>query len=238
EILEYEDFEDEVTTIPLPTHPRGQYVQFVIEEGKQGNIIQINEVEFWDESEAKIVSYVTVTKVSLRRPATLQFRYDEDDLMRAKVRNETNLAFFAWDEGAREWQFAGGVVDARENSVMIQLNYLQKIALFEAMKEEIEVSWSFNPFSPDGNGIADTTLLTLNLRENFLETNPQIIVEIFDLTGKLISTLIDHESVTSSSISVQWDGKDKSGRIVDIGPYLYQIKIGSQVKNGVIVVAK
>jgi len=237
-ILEYEDFEDEVTTIPLPTYPTGQYVQLVIEEGKQGNIIQINEVEFWDESSAKIVSYVTVTPVSLRRPATLQCSYDEDDLMRAKVRNETNLAFFVWDEPTKEWHFAGGVVDTRENTVMIQLNYLRKIALFEATKEEIEVSWSFNPFSPDGNGIADTTLLTLNLRETSLGTNPQIIVEIFDLTGKLISTLIDHEPVTSSSISVQWDGKDKSGRIVDIGPYLYQIKIGSQVRNGVIVVAK
>jgi flagellar hook assembly protein FlgD len=110
--------------------------------------------------------------------------------------------------------------------------------LFETTKRAIEVSWSYNPFSPDGNGIADTTWLILNLQEKLLETNPQIIVEIFDLTGKLISTLIDHEPVKSSSIRVQWDGKDKTGRIVDIGPYIYQIKLGSQVKNGVIVVAK
>jgi len=238
-VAEHTNFSDEVTKIPLPTFPTGQYVQLFIEEGKQANIIQINEVEFWDESSAKIISYVTMTTVPLQRLATLQLSYDENDLMRANVKNEKNLAFFAWYEGAKEWQFAGGVVDTQENTVTIQLNYLQKVALFETKtKEAIEVSWSYNPFSPDGNGIADTTWLILNLQEKLLETNPQIIVEIFDLTGKLISTLIDHEPVKSSSIRVQWDGKDKTGRIVNIGPYLYQIKIGNQVKHGVIVVAK
>jgi hypothetical protein len=243
EVAEHTNFSDEVTKIPLPTFPTGQYVQLLIEESKQANIIQINEVEFWDESGAKIVSYATMTEVPLQRLVTLQLSYDENDLMRAYVKNEKNLAFFAWYEQTKErprkaWQFAGGVVDTQENTVTIQLNYLQKVALFETTKRAIEVSWSYNPFSPDGNGIADTTWLILNLQEKLLETNPQIIVEIFDLTGKLISTLIDHEPVKSSSIRVQWDGKDKTGRIVDIGPYIYQIKLGSQVKNGVIVVAK
>ncbi|MBM3235672.1 hypothetical protein FJZ31_05180 [Candidatus Poribacteria bacterium] len=238
-VVEHTNFSDEVTKIPLPTFPIGQYVQLLIEESKQANIISINEVEFWDESSAKIVSYVTMTTVPLQRLATLQLSYDENDLMRAKVKNEKNLAFFAWYEGAKEWQFAGGAVDTQENTVTLQLNYLQKVALFETnTKEAIEVLWSYNPFSPDGNGIADTTWLILNLQEQLLETNPQIIVEIFDLTGKLISTLIDRDPVKSSSIRVQWDGKDKTGRIVDIGPYIYQIKLGSQVKNGVIVVAK
>jgi len=238
EVIEYKDFSDEVTKILLPKMPTGQYIQLLIEESKQANIIQINEVEFWDESDAKIASYVTMTEVSLHRPATLQFSYDDGDLMKAKVKSELNLAFFAWDEYTQEWHFAGGIVDAKKNTVMIQLNYLQKVGLFETVKEKVEVLWSFNPFSPDGNGIADTTWLTLNLEEKLLATNPQIIVEIFDLNGKLISTLIDHELVTSSSISVQWDGKDKIGRIVDIGPYIYQIKLGNQVINGVIVVAK
>jgi len=237
QVAEYANFSDEITEVPLSTFPTGQYVQLFIEESKQANIIQLNEVEFWDESGAKIVSYVTMTNVYLQRPATLQFSYDENDLMRANVKNETNLRFFAWDEQTEEWQFVGGIVDAQENTVSIQLNYLQKLALFETTKDEIEVSWSFNPFSPDGNGIADTTLLILNLREEMLKTNPQVIVQIFDLTGKLISTLIDHE-LTSLPMSVRWDGKDKTGRIVDIGPYIYQIKIGNQVKNGVIVVAK
>ncbi|MBC8233209.1 discoidin domain-containing protein [bacterium] len=237
QVAEYANFSDEITEVPLSTFPTGQYVQLLIEESKQANIIQLNEVEFWDESGAKIVSYVTMTNVYLQRPATLQFSYYENDLMRANVKNEANLRFFAWDEQTEEWQFAGGVVDAQENTVSIQLNYLQKLALFETTKDEIEVSWSFNPFSPDGNGIADTTLLILNLKGEMLKTNPQVIVQIFDLTGKLISTLIDHE-LTSLPMSVRWDGKDKTGRIVDIGPYIYQIKIGNQVKNGVIVVAK
>lgn len=244
EVVEYpnsadEEFDDKITFIPLPTLPTGRYVQLLILESKQANNIQINEVELWDEGVNRIVPYIPVEHITLQRPALLQLSYDEDDLLKANVHIASNLAFFIWNRQSREWQFIGGVVDTEENRVTIQLNYLTQIAVFEATTQEIEVFWSFNPFSPDGNGIADTTLLTLNMQEQFFLEKAEIIVEVFDRAGKLIRTLIDHELMSSSSLSVEWDGTDRSGKLVHIGPYLYQVRIGGQVRyNGVIVVVK
>ncbi len=238
EVIEYDNFANNITDIPLPTLPTGRYVRLLIEESKQANNIQIYEVEFYDDTNAKIVRYIPSDRVVLQAPAIMRLSYEQIDLDKAVVNNEKNLAFFAWDEGVKEWQYAGGIVDTKEKTVTIQLNYLTQIALFEAAPKEMGVSWSFNPFSPNGDGIADTTRLTLKLIEEQFEKQPEIIVEIFDLSGRLLNTLIDRVPAVSQSISVVWDGKDKNGRIANIGPYIYQVRLGNQIRNGVIVVAK
>lgn len=239
EVREYDNFADNITDIPLPTLPAGRYVQLLIEESKQANNIQLYEVEFYDDTGTKIVRYISSDQIVLQTPAILGLSYEPIDLDEAGVRNEKNLALFAWDERVREWQCAGGIVDIEERIVTIQLNYLTQIALFEAIPKDIDVLWSFNPFSPNGDGVADTTRLTLKLQEAQIENQPEIIVEIFDLSGRRVNTLIDRVPAASKSISVVWDGTDrKSNRIANIGPYIYQVRLGNQVRNGVIVVAK
>jgi len=239
EVIEYDNFAENTTDIPLPTLPTGRYVQLLIEESKQANNIQIYEVEFYDDTGSKIVRYIPSDKIVLQAPAILRLSYEQIDLDKANIRNEKNLSLFAWDEHVKEWQCAGGIVDTEEKAITIQLNYLTQIALFETIPQDIEVLWSFNPFSPNGDGIADTTRLTLKLQEAQIEEQPEIIVEIFDLSGRRVNTLIDRVPVVSKSISVVWDGTDrKSNRIADIGPYIYQVQLGNQIRNGVIVVVK
>jgi hypothetical protein len=225
---------DDKTEVLLPDAREARYVQIVIEDGKQGNNIQINEVEFYDDEDQKILSYVKLSSAALARPAELAILYDDVDLTAAGVLTEKNLAIFGWNEGMQEWEMLGGKVDTANNLVTVKLNHLSRFALFEAVARVAEVRWSYNPFSPNGDGIADTTIISINLNG---ETEGQARVEIFDLNGKLIRTLV-YEEAQSGHISIVWDGNDENGEQVSIGAYIYQVVIGKEIRNGVLVVAR
>jgi gliding motility-associated-like protein len=225
---------DKTTEIELPAMPTARYVQMLIEEGKQGNNIQINEVEFRDDEGTRIVSYVQLASATLARPAELTLLYDDFDLTDAGVKREENLAIFSWNEGMQEWTMIGGEVDLVNNWLTVNLNHLSTFAIFEASSPLGEVRWSYNPFSPNGDGIADTTTIVINFHE---ESGEQARVEIFDYTGKLIRTLV-HEETQTGHISIVWDGRDENDEMVSIGPYIYQVRIGKEIRNGVLVVAR
>ena len=225
---------DSMTEIDLPTMPTGRYVRIDIQEGKQGNNIQINEVEFIDNEGAKIVSYVRLDSVTLARPAELTLFYDDSDLTAAGVGMERNLAIFSWNKGMNEWGMLGGKIDSANNWVSVNLNHFSTFALFEAVPSTAKVRWSYNPFSPNGDGIADTTTISINLGT---EAGEQARVEIYDYTGKLVRTLL-HEELQSGHVSIVWDGYDENGDPVSIGPYIYQVLMGKEVRNGILVVAR
>lgn len=77
------------------------------------------------------------------------------------------------------------------------------------------LSISPNPFSPDGDGFEDVTLIQYNLPL----TTATIRVRIFDLKGRMIRTLADGE-VAGSSGELVWNGFDAWGRRCRIGPYV------------------
>ena len=241
-VLEVTAFDDRVTPIELPTRPSARYFRLEITESKQANNIQLNEVEFFDVSDAKIVSFDAFEHLILERPALLELGYHPSDLTVANIRREADLKVFAWDGLAQEWQWVGGEIDLNRQVVRLELNFISQVALFQAVPSQIQAAWSFNPFSPDGNGIADRTRLTIvNTNASYIgETEP--VVEIFDLHNKLIRTLVNRTTMSSNAMSVEWDGRDEAGEIVSIGPYIYQIQLKSgdqvEVRNGIIVVGK
>ena len=241
-VLEVTAFEDQVTTIELPTRPSARYFRLEITGSKQANNIQLNEVEFFDVPGAKIVSFDAFEHLILERPVLLELGYHSSDLMIANIRREADLRIFAWDAAAQEWQLVGGEIDLNRRVVRMELNFISQVALFQAVVSQVQAAWSFNPFSPDGNGIADRTRLTIvnNNVSHIGDTEP--VVEIFDLNNKLIRTLVNQTVMSSNTMSVEWDGRDEAGEIVSIGPYIYQIRLKSgdqvEVRNGVIVVGK
>lgn len=234
EIVERDECNDTKTEIDLLTAQTAQYVQISIEDGKQGNNIQINEVEFYDDEGERIVSYVQLGTAMLARPAELTLFYDDSDLSDSGIQREESLAIFSWNEGMQEWTMVGGDVDTSNNWITVNLNHLSTFAIFEASSPVDEVRWSYNPFSPNGDGIADTTTLFINLSD---EIGGQARVELFDHTGRLVRTLM-HEDLGIGHMSIVWDGKDENGDMVSIGPYIYQVQIGSNVRNGLLVVAR
>ena len=241
-ILEVTAFDDQVTTIELPTRPSARYFRLEIVESKQANNLQLNEVEFFDVSGAKIVSFDPFEHLILGRPALLELAYHPSDLIVANITREADLKIFAWDASAQEWQLVGGEIDLNRGIVRIELNFISQVALFQSVSSQIQAAWSFNPFSPDGNGIADRTRLTIVNHNTSHIGGTEPVVEIFDLHNKLIRTLVNQTAMSSNTMSVEWDGRDEAGEIVSIGPYIYQIqlKTGDQVevRNGVIVVGK
>ena len=50
-------------------------------------------------------------------------------------------------------------------------------------------------------------------------------LEVFDLRGRLIRTLIDQQ-LTAGEHSVIWDGVDQAGHSVSAGTYLYRVRSG------------
>ena len=241
-VHEFTDFDDRTTTIELPTRPSARYFRLEITESKQPNNLQLNEVEFFDVSGAKIVSFDTFEHLILARPALLELAYHPSDLMVANIGREADLRVFVWDALAHEWQLVGGEIDLNRRVVRMELNFISQVALFQAVASQIQIAWSFNPFSPDGNGIADRTRLTIVNRNTSHIGGTEPVVEIFDLHNKLIRTLVNQTVMSSNTMSVEWDGRDEAGEIVNIGPYIYQIRLKSgdqfEVYNGVIVVGK
>jgi len=52
--------------------------------------------------------------------------------------------------------------------------------------------------------------------------NPHVVLKIYDLTSRLVRTLVD-ESQKSGHYKVDWDGQDDSGRRVAPGVYFYKL---------------
>ncbi len=81
-----------------------------------------------------------------------------------------------------------------------------------------------NPFNPlNGN---------LNITFN-IKNDDNIRVEVYDISGQHIKTLLSEESKEAGVYTLEWDGKDSSGNIVGSGNYIiyvYGKKTGSYSK--------
>ncbi len=100
------------------------------------------------------------------------------------------------------------------------------------------LSFSPNPFSPDGDGFEDFCLVEYRLPFN----SALIHIKIFDLKGRLVRILANSQ-MSASSGKILWDGLDQSRQRVRIGPYIVIIQAtdpegtASTTLKGVVVVA-
>ncbi|MBS1517314.1 MAG: lamin tail domain-containing protein [Bacteroidetes bacterium] len=78
-----------------------------------------------------------------------------------------------------------------------------------------EVIISPNPFSPDGDGFEDFSIINYSLKENIA----QIRIKIFDIKGRLVRTLINN-SVSGKEGSFIFDGMDNNRQKLRIGIYI------------------
>lgn len=97
-----------------------------------------------------------------------------------------------------------------------------------------------NPFSPDGDGFQDFTIINYKLKSAV----SQIRIKIFDVKGRLVRTLINN-SVSGSEASVIFDGKGDNGENLRIGIYIVFLEsindIGGtveQIKSTLVIAAK
>jgi hypothetical protein len=79
----------------------------------------------------------------------------------------------------------------------------------------IDVSAKPNPFSPDGDGFDDETLITVSIPSSQEEL---ITLKVYDLQGRLVSTIAQDKRIFQSA-DIQFSGKDDNGRTMPIGLY-------------------
>jgi hypothetical protein len=72
-----------------------------------------------------------------------------------------------------------------------------------------------NPFNP-------TTTINFSVKKN-----SNVKLQIFNITGQLITTLVD-QKYSSGSHSVVWDAKNEHGELQPSGIYFYRLKIGDK----------
>ena len=77
-----------------------------------------------------------------------------------------------------------------------------------------------NPFNP-------STVINYTIPQSLNAS--QITVEIFNLLGQRVKTLVDAKQVAGEH-SIQWDGKNEAGNLVTSGIYLYRLKAESFVE--------
>jgi len=102
------------------------------------------------------------------------------------------------------------------------------------------VSVSPNPFSPDGDGFEDFTIIKYKLKTGI----SQLRVKVYDVKGRIVRTLLNNQ-LSGSEGQIIFDGKNDSGEKLRVGIYILYIEAindmgGSveQTKATVVIAAK
>ena len=101
---------------------------------------------------------------------------------------------------------------------------------------DLEMSFaSPNPFSPNGDGVDDTTLIWYKLDD----VKP-ISVTILDTNYTRVRTLVSDSIQSLGSHSIVWDGKNDSSIVVTDGQYIYLVQdsVSTQASGLIIVDTK
>ena len=81
---------------------------------------------------------------------------------------------------------------------------------------KVSINAAPNPFSPDGDGIDETTFISFNVPA----VESRITVGIYDQAGRKVRNLTSNCPAGSTVPSIEWDGSDDRGRRLAIGRYI------------------
>lgn len=106
----------------------------------------------------------------------------------------------------------------------------------------VDVRIDPNPFTPNGDGKNDATIIDFSVAN--LEKPKPLRIRVFSLAGELIRTVADMRSAVNPFFGdprtggkgFLWDGKDASGKLVRPGVYIIQVSLDSD--NGGMVVTR
>jgi flagellar hook assembly protein FlgD len=61
-----------------------------------------------------------------------------------------------------------------------------------------------------------------------LPTRNQVLLTIYDITGKEVITLINNQNYSPGKHQVSWTAKNQTGKEVSSGIYLYALQVGAR----------
>ena len=68
--------------------------------------------------------------------------------------------------------------------------------------------------------------------------NAPVRLNIFDVTGRLVRTLVDGKSLQAGPHTALWDGRDGAGRSVASGTYFARMEAGSWKQDARVTILK
>ncbi|MFC2048866.1 CIA30 family protein [Elusimicrobiota bacterium] len=87
-----------------------------------------------------------------------------------------------------------------------------------------------NPFSPNGDGIADTSTFSFSFSDDC-----ELKITVYDLEGREIIELDNSSRVSGVEHTVIWDGKDSGGGQLKNGMYFYKISAENGTREDSII---
>jgi gliding motility-associated-like protein len=152
------------------------------------------------------------------------FPQGQDGVLDGTTSREDRASVLWWD-GFR-WRRLGGAIDSLRNTITARLGFFSYMAIVPAAPISPQDRRPFERIiTPNGDGVNDTAVFSLG------DVNQNVRVQIFDATGHRVRTL-------NSLNTIDWDGRDDGGRIVESGVYIYQYEVDGQLVSGLIAVAK
>lgn len=88
-------------------------------------------------------------------------------------------------------------------------------SIYTLNNKEASVSIIPNPFSPDGDGRDDFTIIKYKLKAS----TSQVRVKVFDVKGRIVRTLLNNQ-ISGSESQIIFDGKDDLGEKLRTGIYV------------------
>jgi len=86
-------------------------------------------------------------------------------------------------------------------------------------KNQIVITAEPNPFSPNDKGNKQVSMINYKLPFR----SARIKCSVFDSDGLMLKELVNNE-YTSTEGTIIWDGRDREGRAVGVGPYILLIE--------------
>jgi hypothetical protein len=171
-------------------------------------------------------------RMRFEREQAFRFQYYDKDL-EARGLSEDGLMVQYWDDDVQAWkELSGTTVDDQANTVTFSSadisNYYAIFApnsvtdlespLTAQTPREFVLNQNYpNPFNP-------STQIQFELPEQ-----SQVKLSVYNLLGQQIAVLVD-EIKNAGVHTVQWNGREASGRVVSSGIYLVKLEAGGQVK--------
>ncbi|MFN3966743.1 MAG: gliding motility-associated C-terminal domain-containing protein, partial [Endomicrobiia bacterium] len=205
------------------------YLNNVLRTGKK----KISVEKELNECEIKVLNAETDTEIKnykFPEPVILSFVYSSSDRSSTMAGNSKRTPSIFWHNGV-EYIKLGGTIDSSDERVYVYITNTGKYKLQNISDKDF--SFDIYPrkiFTPNGDGIND------EIKFSFINnTGEQVSGEIYDLSGAFVKKM---ELKSDQGDYLVWDGKNDSGENARKGIYIYQIKVGSKVYTGTIIVAR
>lgn len=207
----------------LPAHP-----------ARSINVIRTIELQQWFIGPDPPVPPIGDWRIhELDGPITIAFHYPQYS---AKGIDENLLAVYEYNETTERWIYLGGTVNPYGNLITVEVKHTGTYGIFYDPSFRYNpgevfsgVSFSPNPFSPNGDGVYDETNVSFYLTEEATVT-----VELYNIDGDRVRilqmrvpfTAEDTPDKTPRRITgMTWDGKDNMGRVVPYGIYVARFTV-------------